>query len=618
MSKAITSSKVVIDHTIAPATIVYSIESGKILKIFPGILKPNCPELSRYDITSSNNNYRDVSPYVILPGLVDAHVHLNEPGRTEWEGFATGTQAAAFGGVTTVVDMPLNAIPPTTTLQNFHTKIHAAKGKTWVDVGFWGGLVPDNLDDLEPLMDAGVRGFKGFLIDSGVDEFPAIDTGYINQALEKVKGRSTVIMFHAEMQDHGVPHIEGLDECCKSYHHNNEGKSSSDGGPSTTITSSSALENGSIDELDLDKLDLGTSESFISNKNTNPPPPSSSSSSSSSSKKSSNYSTATTLTAAQKDALASSPVLSPAEPKFGQPSELAKQSPILRPIEKNHASHSDSPILRAANLDPSLTGINPTLYNSFLASRPDHFETVAITNILAQSLLHPTVPIHIVHLASQEAVPLIKFAQLHNLPITAETCFHYLSLSAEKIPAKATHFKCCPPIRTESNRKALWQALAQGIITTVVSDHSPCVPELKNLSGGDFFSAWGGIASVGLGLPILYSETLKMLSNGKDHRFSLVDIVRWCCENTAKQVGLDHRKGFIQEGHDADFAIFDDKVRWKLTNDAMHFKNKLTAYHGFEVVGKVVETVVRGKSVFVSGRGHSETPLGGLILEPRK
>ncbi|GMG39186.1 unnamed protein product [Ambrosiozyma monospora] len=172
MSRAISSEKVVIDGSIIPATIIFSLQSGKILTIIKNkILKENDPLLIRYSVVS----YRNLSPYVIMPGLVDSHVHLNEPGRTEWEGFATGTQSAASGGVTTVIDMPLNAIPPTTNITNFNLKLAAAEGQTWVDTGFWGGLVPDNLDDLVPLIQAGVRGFKGFMMDSGVDEFPMID-----------------------------------------------------------------------------------------------------------------------------------------------------------------------------------------------------------------------------------------------------------------------------------------------------------------------------------------------------------------------------------------------------------------------------------------------------------
>lgn len=195
MSKAIASSKVVIDGEISPATIIFSPITGKILEIIRRVVNRDDPILARYDVQL----YRVMDPYVIMPGLVDSHVHLNEPGRTSWEGFASGTQAAASGGVTTVVDMPLNCIPPTTTLANFHTKIAAARGQTWVDTAFWGGLVPDNLGELVPLIRAGVRGFKGFLMDSGVEEFPMVTPPYIERAMETVKDEDTLLMFHAEM-----------------------------------------------------------------------------------------------------------------------------------------------------------------------------------------------------------------------------------------------------------------------------------------------------------------------------------------------------------------------------------------------------------------------------------
>lgn len=613
MSEAISSSKVVIDHEIIPATIIFSVRSGKILKIIKNKildLEKDTEIVRTYSIL----HYKDHSPNVIMPGLVDAHVHLNEPGRTEWEGFATGTQAAAFGGVTTVIDMPLNAIPPTTNMKNFNIKLNAATGKTWVDVGFWGGLVPDNLNDLIPLIRSGVRGFKGFLIDSGVDEFPAIDMHYVNKALKKVEGQKTIIMFHAEMQSpeyniSALPHIKGLDDVYQKFYSDKDflikvpDVKDYSCKKINLLSETSKESNSVLSDLsdDIDDLSLGSNGNFQS-----------SASLSSASNETDSSSSKNTLTKSQKDALASSPVLSPVEPKFGQAAELARNAQQVTPEES-----PDSPILHAAEINSALSDVNPKLYNSYLASRPDSFETTAIHQVLHQLILNPSTPIHIVHLASKEALPLVKFAKLNNLPLTVETCYHYLSLSSEKIPNSATHFKCCPPIRTDLNRTSLWNALRDNLITTVVSDHSPCVPELKNLAKGDFFSAWGGISSVGLGLPILFTETLKInMANPDKKPLTLVDIITWTSENTAEQVGLSHVKGFIREGYDADFVIFDNKKKWKLNNEDMFFKNKLTCYHGFEMMGKVIQSVVRGRTVF-GPDGHSKEPLGRLILEPR-
>ncbi|CAN3370855.1 allantoinase [Diutina catenulata] len=464
MTRAIASNQVLLDGELVPATLVLCLDSGKIVHIAREVLKEDSPELKQYNVTQ----YADVSPQVVMPGVVDAHVHLNEPGRTEWEGFATGTQAAASGGVTTVIDMPLNAIPPTTTVANFEAKLDAAHGQTWVDVGFWGGLVPDNLDDLLPLINMGVRGFKGFLCPSGVDEFPNIDPAYIEKALVKVRGAPTLLMFHAEMEPHD------------------------------------------FDAAAVEKLD-----------------------------------------------------------------------------------HSK--------------------YSSFLASRPDNFETLAISKIIECSEKTPDVPVHIVHLATQEAVPMLREAQKKGLPVSAETCFHYLSLSAEHIENCCTHFKCCPPIRSEKNRQNLWKALHEGVVSSVVSDHSPCTPDLKGVGHLDFFKAWGGISSVGLGLPILHTEGLKQSPS-----VSLAQISKWCSQNTAKQVGLDHRKGQFAVGMDADVLVFDPKKEWTIENKDVLFKNKLTAYDGMKFTGQVVETVVRGQTVFKTGDGISEKPLGELLLEPRK
>ena len=573
MSRALSSTRVLIDDQIIPATIIFTIETGKILHIEQKVLPPNDAILKRYAVLPID--YRNVSPAVIMPGLVDAHVHLNEPGRTEWEGFATGTRAAAFGGVTTVIDMPLNAIPPTTTVYNFNLKINAAREQCWVDVGFWGGLIPANLQDLVPLIRMGVRGFKAFMIESGVDEFPAVTPRIIHEAMKIVKDEKTLLMFHAEMQpqEHRVD-FQILDEEDLSRDED-EGLANFDANANAV-----AIE----DELMNTDFDLGMSASFI---NRAPQPvvkllrndPGTHKEEHELCKLPHNHAGSideSVLSNEQAKKLASTPVLAGADPTHGKNAMKVKQQSHLEEEESTWLIEDDtkvsSPLLLAKQKDSSLATVDPTAYASFLASRPDNFETTAIAEIINCSTLEPTVPLHIVHLATHEAVPLLRAAKAKGLPITAETCFHYLSLCAEKISSCSTHFKCCPPIRTDDNRKLLWKALRNDIITTVVSDHSPCTPDLKGLEKGDFFEAWGGISSVGFGLPILYTEGQKL-----NPPISLVEINKWCSLNTAKQVGLEDRKGALKIGYDADFCIFDTDAIFTVENKDVYFKNKLTA-----------------------------------------
>ncbi|KAL8840226.1 MAG: hypothetical protein Q9170_001433 [Blastenia crenularia] len=485
------SSRAVVEGELTEVTIVIDQETGKITSIFHSVLPasdfpPGTP-------------YTDHSPHIILPGLVDAHVHLNEPGRTEWEGFYTGTRAAAFGGVTTVIDMPLNAIPPTTTVAGLREKVQAAQGKCWVDVGFYGGIIPGNANDLRPLVEEGVRGFKGFLIDSGVPEFPAVSSTDIALAMAALADEPTTLMFHAEM----IPPIAA-----------------------------------SVGD----------------------------------------------------DVQWSLPPLAP-----------------IGPLNE---------------------------YATFLASRPSSFETYAIAEILSLAHVAPNLPLHIVHLSAIEAIPLLQEAITLGVKITAETTFHYLSLAAESVKNGDTRHKCCPPIRTKSNQDGLWEELMQsnGCIKTVISDHSPCTPNLKllpsTISGtkdvglsdgqnkpdiGDFFSAWGGVSSVGLGLSILWTE-------GQRRGISVEDVVRWCCKNTAKQVGLEGKKGDLAVGYDGDVAVFDDEGLFEVGEEAMLFRNKCSPYQGMTLKGVVKETWVRGQKVWErNGRGFGkEGPIGRLLLEKRR
>lgn len=490
------SSRAVVGGRLTPATIVISTVTGTITSVTESVL----PESS----FPYGTPYKDHSPAVLLPGLVDAHVHLNEPGRTEWEGFWTGTKAAAFGGVTTVVDMPLNAIPPTTTVAGMKEKVAAAQGKCWVDVGFYGGIVPGNVAELKPLVREGVRGFKGFLIDSGVEEFPAVSSHDITKVFEELADEMTTVMFHAEM----IP----------------------------PITQS-----------------VGD------------------------------------------DVQISLPPLSPTGP-----------------------------------LDA---------YQTFLDSRPSIFETCAILEILSLAHLAPNLPLHIVHLSAVEAIPMLREARAKGVKVTAETCFHYLSLAAESIKTGDTRHKCCPPIRDQANQDGLWNEMyeADSVIKTVVSDHSPCTPELKllpahvpgNIEGtkttancgsqqtkGDFFSAWGGISSVGLGLSILWTETRRRKA---DEEQTLIDIARWCCENTALQVGLEDRKGALKVGMDGDVAVFDPEAEFEVEHNAMLFRNKCSPYQGKVLKGVAKETWLRGRKVHsrYGGFDNKGGPEGQLLLEPR-
>ncbi|KAK3317872.1 allantoinase-like protein [Cercophora scortea] len=505
---------------LTPATITLSAATGKIISIFPAVLpKSSFPPSA---------TYHDYSPRLLLPGIVDAHVHLNEPGRTEWEGFYSGTRAAASGGVTTVIDMPLNAIPPTTTLSGFKEKLAASQGQCWVDVGFYGGIIPGNASELLPLVEAGARGFKGFLIDSGVEEFPAVSSTDIALAMTTLKDTPTTLMFHAEM----IPPI--ADSVGDAVQHS--------------------------------------------------------------------------------------------EPPLAPHGELSK-------------------------------------YSTFLESRPPAFETYAVEEILSLAELAPDLHLHIVHLSAIECIPILKKARQDGINITAETCFHYLGLSSDNIEDGDTRHKCCPPIRSQTNQDRLWAELSadDGCIKTIVSDHSPCTPELKLLpehlqhaeedtyqtnmhhsdSGidmslpknsidtainlkvegqGDFFAAWGGVSSVGLGLPILYTAATTRAAQG-DTVPSIVDIVRMCSQATAKQVGLGHRKGGLKIGMDADVCVFDDEDVWMLHTGDMRWKNKCSPWEGHTFRGRVQETWLRGQKVFELGGANAgfvgAGPVGEAIVEKR-
>ncbi|MFE9799176.1 allantoinase AllB [Streptomyces goshikiensis] len=393
----------------------------------------------------------DFGDDVLLPGLVDTHVHVNDPGRTEWEGFWTATRAAAAGGITTILDMPLNSLPPTTTVDHLRIKQDVARAKAHVDVGFWGGALPDNVKDLRPLHDAGVYGFKCFLSPSGVEEFPQLDQERLATSLAEITGFGGLLIVHAEDPHH---------------------------------------------------------------------------------------------------------------------LESAPQNPGPK-------------------------------YADFLASRPRDAENTAIQNLIDQAR-RLNARVHVLHLSSSDALPLIAAAKAEGVRITVESCPHFLTLTAEEVPDGATEFKCCPPIREAANQDLLWDALADGTIDCVVSDHSPSTADLKT---GDFATAWGGISSLQLGLPAIWTEARR---RGR----TLEDVVRWMSAAPAALAGLD-AKGAIEAGRDADFAVLAPDETFTVDPAELHHRNQVTAYAGKTLYGVVKSTWLRGTRI--ADHGTPTEPTGRLL-----
>lgn len=415
-----------------------------------------------FDASVSTTRDIRVDGLAVLPGLVDTHVHINEPGRTEWEGFASATRAAALGGVTTLIDMPLNCDPPTTTADALAGKRADAKEQISVDVGFWGGAVPGNLSEFAALHEAGAFGFKCFLADSGVPEFPPLGAAEFEAAARQAAALGARLIVHAEDQ-------ETLDA------HGSEANL-----PGATGTGDSAPVND---------------------------------------------------------------------------------------------------------------------YRSFLGSRPDAAETAAVAQALAVAR-RTGARVHILHLSSARCLPLIEAAKAGGVQVTVETCPHYLVFAAEEIPDGATEYKCCPPIRSAANRERLWTALADGLIDFVVSDHSPCEPALKRRESGDFATAWGGIASVQLGLPAVWSQA-------RGRGWGLERVAELMSRRTADFAGLPH-KGRIEVGCDADLVVFDPDAQFTVDGAALAHRHPVTPYHGRTLTGVVQATYLRGRLV-------TDTPHGKLL-----
>jgi allantoinase len=422
--------------------------------------------ISSFDDIPAGWSVYEAGESVVMPGLVDTHVHINEPGRTEWEGFSSATQAAAAGGVTTLIEMPLNSIPATTTAIAYRQKVDAATDKLRVDVGFWGGVVPGNATELRSLWDAGVFGFKCFVVPSGVPEFAHVREPDLRAALPELAVLGAPLLAHAELP-----------------------------GPIDAVTQNAVAANA------------------------------------------------------------------------------------------------------------------PRKYATWLASRPRESEDQAIALILRLSREF-NARVHIVHLASSDAIPQLQSAKSASPLVSVETCPHYLTFAAEEIADGATEFKCAPPIRETENRDRLWAALGAGTIDLIATDHSPCPPEMKMREEGDFLRAWGGIASLQVGLPVVWTEA-------RARGYALTHVVRWMCEGPARLAGLQKRKGAIAVGYDADLVVFNLDTTFRVDPERLYHRHKLTPYAGRELAGVVEATFVRGQKVFERGN-FAAAPAGRVLRRGRE
>ncbi|KAL1843600.1 hypothetical protein VTJ49DRAFT_883 [Mycothermus thermophilus] len=529
---------------LTPATIVISPTTGKILSVTAEVLPR--------DIFPAEATYQDYSPKLLLPGLVDAHVHLNEPGRTEWEGFDTGTKAAASGGVTTVIDMPLNAIPPTTTVAAFNEKLAASQGQCWVDVGFYGGVIPGNAHELMPLVEAGVRGFKGFLIDSGVDEFPAVSPKDVALAMTTLKDAPTTLMFHAEMLPSMANSVD--DEAQRTE-------------PLLQPT--------------------GAPNSYSTFLDSRPP---------------------------ALETCAVTEILS-----------MAKLAPQLH-LHIVHLSATECiPLLRKARQD----GIRITAETCF------HYLGLAADDIPDGDTRH-------------KCCPPIR-SQTNQDRLWEEVC----NVEGCITTIVSDHSPCTPELKLlpphlqsvhQHGRRPDLARLDSGIgVATPVNEEEVAIKDDNNddavdflkpdpvdgtaangaapeKSSGDFLAAWGGISSVGLGLPILHTAASARAARG-DAAPTIVDMVRMCSQATAQQVGMAHRKGGLRAGLDADVCVFDDTDVWTLQQADMRWKNRCSPWEGHTFRGRVHETWVRGRKVFQLG-GENDgfvggRPVGEAIVERR-
>ena len=447
----VSSSRVVTPDGVRSGSVVVS--GGVVVAVEPpGTPVPDAPHL-------------DAGDAMVMPGLVDSHVHVNDPGRADWEGFEAATKAAAAGGITTLVDMPLNSSPVTTTPAALEAKTAAAEGRCWVDYGVWGGVVPTNRDQLAPLRDAGVLGYKCFLVDSGLEEFPPVSVKELARVLPVLNELDAVLLVHAEL-----------------------------------------------------------------------------------------------------------------------PEPIARAAP-------------------GCGLEAQ-----PTSYDAFLRSRPVEAETQAVAALVRLSA-ETGAAVHVVHVSAAETADVLAEVRGRGLPVTAETCPHYLTFAAEEVPDGATAFKCAPPIREARHREALWQALDDGVLDLVAGDHSPCPVALKRLDSGNFAEAWGGISSLQLSLPAVWTE-----ARSRGHTVS--DVMSWMCEAPARLAGVADRKGRIAPGYDADLVIWDPEASFRVDVGELKHRHPITPYSGRTLFGRVLTTVLRGNVIYDQNQTFGE-PMGHWIRGSR-
>ncbi|CAE6433385.1 unnamed protein product [Rhizoctonia solani] len=485
-----------------------------------------------------------------------AHVHLNEPGRTEWEGFRTGTQAAASGGCTTVVEMPLNSCPPTTTVANLNTKLSAAKGQCWTDIGFWGGVIPGN--SVSGLATSGSSWRQRLQVlphrkwGRGPSVLPRIFsshdlglTGLVKFLFWDVGDKAIIpglIDAHVHLNEPGRTDWEGFRTGTQA---------AASGGcttvvemplnslpPTTTVANLNTKLGAAKDQC---WTDIGFWGGVIPGNSADLQP----------------------LVAAGVKGFKCFLIESGVEVRPSSLNRMADEFPCVNEHDLELAMEKlqgqPTVLLFHAELDGPVndpdTG-DPTDYDTFLKSRPETFETDAIKLIVKLLQKYPLLRCHIVHLSAHSAIPIVRYARNElKLPLTVETCFHYLTLTSNEIPKGQPQFKCCPPIRDAENQEKLWEALLDGTIDMVVSDHSPCVTELKKLETGDFMDAWGGISTLGLGLSLLSTAAQK-------RGIPFERLLTWCSSNTALHAGLADRKGGLAVGKDADLAVWDAEVEF--------------------------------------------------------